>query len=737
MILFGKITKESSIVPLEPVQFPDGKSYSAIPKNKISGSIPHIENVLYRFSYCFLENGMLRIYDSEEITPASDEEFIQYIGSFSGIGMSAAKRVFSAFGHFFFDMMLCNPKALEEVEGFNEDRVKKAEISVLSRRNAKDFFSFLRKLNVSDEQIIETYRNCFFDNKTLADLRKAPYPYLPFEYADKVAVEQDLDMESDMRFKAGILEVLRQVENGGDLITNENGFPEFCEEYLTFEELSFIGKGTLHRISGSTCIKIDYLRLLLIKLTEEKISIKKLYELIVELIRENKVKLASVRGKKHLYRKETYDMETAASRLITMFADNKYEHLPTIYRKINHAEALLGIKLSNQQTDAVRMAIENHISVLTGGPGTGKTSVQKTLISVFKEMYPQKSIILCAPTGKAAKRMGESTGYPASTIHRLLGLLNGSDEREIMNNRKTISDSLIICDETSMLDNAIFYCLMKSIGAGNHLLLVGDTAQLPSIGAGTVLKNLIESKKVAVTNLTKTFRQGDRSIIPINAARIKNGEDHLETGDEFQVISAGNSDKIAEIATDTMVKAIKEDGISNVVCLTAYKRTTITGSNSLNEMIRSRLRNNLAGVPYFTSNDVKIYEGDIVMYTRNSNGLTNGDTGIVKKVVCENGHQNATCDFDGTVVTLSDETLDALELAYAMTIHKSQGSEYKTVILVIDKAHEKLLNRSIIFTGLTRAKQRCILVQPDDNGKTTKHCIHKLDLGLRETGLLA
>ena len=712
----------------------DGTKVTELRQEDLYRPIP-LYPVKYNCKACMLKSGKIDIYDYDEIEPQSKKNYIDYLSTFSGIGKSAAIRVYNKFGTFFFNMIVSNPSALMKVKGFNPERIMKVRVSVLSRRFARKWFKYLKPLKVSDIDIINCYTDCLEQNKTLYDVKNNPYPYLPFSAAECVAEKQEISKTSEDRIKGAIMETIKETESGGDLITGNECFPEFCQTLFTSEERLLVKSGKIKRISGSTCIPTEYLKLFTVKLADVEISDKTFYKCLSALVQDKKLRLRMLDKELHAYRMETYTMENNSSVILRRLCGKKYPHDPLVYRKINNSEAELGIKLSNQQTDAVVMALENQFSVLTGGPGTGKTSVQRCLIDVFQKIYPEKHLILCAPTGKAAKRMGESTGQNATTVHRMLHLVNGSDEKEIMAERKdAINDSLIIIDETSMLDNAIFNCLIRSIGTGNHVLMVGDIAQLPSIGAGTILRSLINSDIVPVTRLTKTFRQADESIIPINAARIKAMTTQLEFGDDFKLVERKSSEEIAKAATEEVLKAVKEDGIENVVCLTAYRRSTVSGSNALNERIRKALRGKeLDTLPYFIADGVKIYEGDRVMFTQNSNGLTNGDTGVVESIIKENGHVNCKFDFEGTKVTLSDESLDRVVLAYALTIHKSQGSEYRTVIMVIDKAHQKSLNNSIIFTGLTRASVRCITI---GEMETIKKAILTKDASERHVGLL-
>ena len=306
--------------------------------------------------------------------------------------------------------------------------------------------------------------------------------------------------------------------------------------------------------------------------------------------------------------------------------------------------------------------------------------------------------------------MAESTGYPASTLHKALGLYSDFEDNGSAGNTLNFEKGLVIVDETSMIGSYLFEKLASHITKGSRLIMVGDIDQLPSIETGAVLRELIDSKVVPITRLTKTYRQASGSSIITNAARIRSGEKRLEYNGDFEFSPDETSDDIARSVCSLVPRLIERYGEDEVMVLTAYRRKTSSGANELNLALRNTLRKDITEkTPYFERQGVRIYEGDKVMNTKNTEFLTNGDIGKVVKIVKSDETLSVTCVFDGQKVMLEDEEALTLELAYAMTVHKSQGSEAKAVVLVTDNAHRIMLKRNLFYTGVTRAKSRIMI----------------------------
>lgn len=369
-----------------------------------------------------------------------------------------------------------------------------------------------------------------------------------------------------------------------------------------------------------------------------------------------------------------------------------------VFSAIEDAEARMDALLSQEQTLACKMALTHRLSVITGGPGTGKTQVQKILIDAFQVLLPAANIICVAPTGQAAKRMSEVTGQFAKTIHSFLRLRPGETYPD--NAPKLAKDSLVIADEASMIDTELFLSLLKSLSPSATLVLAGDVAQLPSIGKGSILKELIESGIVPFTRLTKIFRQKDNSIA-FNSAKIQAGNPVMDYDRNFSFVEASGSDEIAlKVAELYKTETAKSD---SVICLTPFREKTKTGVNSLNQSLRLATKGELLNVSFAETKDgIRIYKGDKVLFLKNKYGLVNGEVGVCT----EASDDFLVCDFTGKTIELLPEEFELVIPAYAQTVHKSQGSEYETVIIVCDPAHKRMASKEIMYTAVTRGKKK-------------------------------
>lgn len=457
--------------------------------------------------------------------------------------------------------------------------------------------------------------------------------------------------------------------------------------------------------AGSTCIAksriYDFIESLL-GFEEGTIEQPLLDKCIKHLSLAGKVSVNRIGDQIYLATKSAYSAEKEAAEIAAtmLTAPLKYGRLKPVFKAIDSAMAMTGKILSQEQKNAVFMILQNKMSVLTGGPGTGKTQTELVLIQALKNLDPNATVRCIAPTGQAARRMTDATGCPATTIHKALNIIPGSDVRSDCK----LSESLIICDEASMIDAFLFRDLMKSLSESSTIVFVGDVAQLPSVGAGNVLAELIASESVPVTRLTKIFRQGDNSIA-FNCAKIQSGNPRLDLDASFEFIEKPSSNAISKEVVSLYKKEAEKNGIDSVMVLTPYRRSTKTGVNRLNDALRSALKDT-SSLSYCENKSVRIYTGDKITFLRNRDGLVNGETGTAVK--CFSG--TAVCRFGDKEITLKGDDLDFIEPAFAQTVHKSQGLEYPTCIIVIDERHMNMMSREIIYTAISRSKKRCVCV---------------------------
>lgn len=388
----------------------------------------------------------------------------------------------------------------------------------------------------------------------------------------------------------------------------------------------------------------------------------------------------------------------------------------------DQSEAQMGFRceLHEEQRNAVRMAVNSHMCIVTGGPGTGKTTVINAIIYVEKHRKGRNSrplIRFCAPTGKAARRITESVKVPAKTVQKLMGANDFADTPY------EIACDIVVVDEISMLDTVTLYQLMRSLSDSTRLFLVGDVDQLPSVGVGSCLRDLIASWAIPVTKLEKTFRQKEGSCLADNINNVRHGVSRLDAGDDFRIISEFDDNKIVDLLVDSVLDARERYGGDNVVLLTPFRRKGKTCSNEMNKVLQNIINPQKSGcyveadIELEADNEDIVMEkhvyhvnfrvGDPVMQLQNRKDcpIANGDVG---KIIAINDG-NLVVDYGHYIKQYEPSELSELALAYAMSVHKSQGSEYKCVVTCILPEHERLLNRNMIYTDITRAKKECII----------------------------
>ena len=455
--------------------------------------------------------------------------------------------------------------------------------------------------------------------------------------------------------------------------------------------------------------------------TETEI-LKVLYRLVMQdsiVVEENRVYIT----------KQHQEEEDTAS----MIARKLHEQIPalTIEKELEEAQEDLNITLSEQQKEAVRMVFANPICIITGGPGTGKTTVLKVILYIYQKKCGNE-VKLMAPTGRAARRMAESTGNgDATTMHMALGLFGDGDYEALTDK---LSADFINADEVSMVDMHLAYEFFYKIKAGARVLLVGDVHQLPSVGAGDVFRQLILCGKIPVTVLNLVYRQGKDSNIPINAQLINEGKTNLQWGDDFQMVECSGADAAAQIVKNIYLKEIQMYGMEQVQILSPYKVRSAAGVLELNRSLQDEVNPPVSGKRELHLGGEIFREGDRILQNKNTEFASNGDLGTLVQIA-EDEDNNPLVQIvftDGRRVQYEAEQVEMIEHANAVTIHKSQGSECQVVIIPWLKAFYPMLKRNIFYTGITRAKQRVYIV---GEWKAVCQAIHTDDTGTRKTML--
>ncbi len=613
----------------------------------------------------------------EEIIQHTKEGIIAYLasGQIRGIGQKTAEKIFDAFGLDTLDVLDREPEKLLAVKGVSRSKLEKICDSYMKNRGARDVVAFLTPHGITPNRAVQFYQE--YGSKALEIVRNHPYQLcaidgIGFKTADKIALSMGFSRLSPERVDEGILFTLKEAEAKGHLCMENRTFVRECLKTLDTEELTgeMVGNRAARMVYGGKLVVYN----------------------------------------ECVYRRQTAAAEASIAENAARLAAGRPEHeLKDIDREIALEEKRIGVTLSEEQKGAVRMALSSSISIITGGPGTGKTMIQRAILDIYRKIYPDDETACCAPTGQAAGRMEQSTGRSAATIHKTLGLFAGEGNRSGCG--ETLDADLVLVDEVSMVDVHVASALFGAVKDGARLILVGDVEQLPSVGPGAVLRELIGSGCIPTSYLDKIYRQAAGSRIAANARRIRLGDASLEYGEDFQFIESGDLSESAGILQRIYRQEADAYGPDHVALLSPYRKKTETGVNALNEKLRDELNPPDHNKFEITCGNRVFREGDKVMQLRNMDDVSNGDTGYIQAVVRDGNDAEAVIDFgNGREKTYDAGDMEMLDLGYASTVHKSQGSEYQSVIISLQSAHYIMLNRPLFYTAVTRGKERVIIV---------------------------
>jgi exodeoxyribonuclease V alpha subunit len=628
----------------------------------------------------------LKVLSYESLIPATAAGIEKYLGSglIKGIGPVMAKRLVSRFGVETLNVIEDHIERLQEVDGIGEKRIEMIRSAWDEQKEIRDVMVFLQGHGVSPAYATRIFRQ--YGREAVHIVRDNPYRLaedvfgIGFLTADKIAAKLGVSKESPMRAEAGIQYVLHQLADEGHVFFPLEPLIEECRKILDLE-----GDVIRQAAGGAAQRK----------------------KIVIDSSGDRDPKTYNV------YLAALYASEVGlARRLLTLVAQPK--QLPLMNREdaIKEVQKGLKIALSENQLQAVREALERKVMVITGGPGTGKTTIINSIIRLYGRTG--QKILLAAPTGRAAKRIFEATKHDARTIHRLLEF-SPKDGRFKKNEDEPLDADLVVVDEVSMVDTVLMFQLLKAVPPGATLILVGDVDQLPSVGPGNVLKDIIDSGCIPVVRLTQIFRQSETSTIVVNAHRINSGEMPIsrragQTKSDFHFIEVDQPEKALEtivgLCRDRLPKAFGYDAFSDIQVLTPMHKGTI-GATNLNAELQKTLNPstqsvNRAGRTFKT--------GDKVMQMRNNydKDVFNGDIGRIVRINAE--ERDVLVNFDGKVVTYDFNDLDELVLAYATSVHKAQGSEFPAIVMPVMVQHFILLQRNLLYTGITRGKKLVVLV---------------------------
>ncbi|ASW44043.1 ATP-dependent RecD-like DNA helicase [Clostridium isatidis] len=642
------------------------------------------------------------IVEYEEILPTSIEGIERYLstGIIKGIGPITAKRIVKKFKEKTLEILDNNIEKLLEVEGIGEKKYKIIYESYLENKDLKDIIIFFQGHGMSTNQCIKVYKK--FGPHAKDIVLENPYILsdeisgIGFITADRIARSLGIESNSPFRIQSGIKYILNQFSAAGNT---------FMPKEMLVKEVS--------KILG--------------------VKIEEVEENLLNLALDTKIKIENINDIEAVFALPYYYCELGVTnKIITLSIENFRTINTDVEDEIKTFERKNNIQFAPSQKEAILGAFDNGIEIITGGPGTGKTTIIKAIIEIYENNGMK--VLLGAPTGRAAKRMTESTGREAKTIHRLLEMGVSDDEDNsyfIKGEAEPLEADVIIIDEASMIDIMLMHNLLKAIKLGTRLIIVGDVDQLPSVGAGNVLKDLIESNFIKVVRLTDIFRQGKESLIVVNAHKINNGEMpylNKREGDFFFEKKEDQKDILFTII-DLINRRLPNfknswDKLRDIQILTPTRKGelgVINLNNKLQEILNPRSRNKREK----ELKDVIFREGDKVMQTKNNYslrwervngfgeqegvGVFNGDMGFIESINEE--EKNLTVIFDDERRVVYDFIyLDELELAYAITIHKSQGSEFKVIISPVFMGSPLLMNRNLLYTAITRAKELVVTV---------------------------
>ena len=644
-----------------------------------------------------------KVVSFEEKAPEDQEAIERYLGSgaIKGIGLAMAARIVRRFKEDTFRIIEEEPERLAEVKGISERKAMEIASQVNEKRDLRQAMIFLQQFGITMNLAVKIYNK--YGQEVYGILKENPYRLaddiegVGFRTADDIAAKAGIRTDSDFRVRSGILYTLLQASGEG-------------HTFLPQEELT---------AKTSELLGID------------KEIIEKNY---MDLSIERKIIMKQLGEQTQIYSASFYYMEANTATMLREL-DIAYDVADAeIEQRIHNIEKQTGMQLDEHQVQAVKEAVRNGLLVITGGPGTGKTTTINTIIRYFE--MEGMDIFLAAPTGRAAKRMSETTGFEARTIHRMLELNGGMEGSAGFERNETnpLETDLVIIDEMSMVDITLMNSLLKAIAPGTRLILVGDINQLPSVGPGSVLKDIIQSEAFNVVMLTKIFRQASTSDIIVNAHKINRGEEvSLDNKSmDFFFLKRYEADIIINVVLQLVKQKLPKfvDATPYDIQVLTPMRKGLLGVERLNGILQQYLNPPDKSKREKEYGDMVFREGDKVMQTKNNYqleweirtkfgltvdkgmGIFNGDMGIITEI--NDFAETLTVEFDeGRKVEYSYKLLDELELAYAITIHKSQGSEYPAVVIPLLSGPSMLMNRNLLYTAVTRARKCVTLVGND------------------------
>lgn len=620
-----------------------------------------------------------KIVHCETAVPASVYGIQRYLGSglIKGIGPVMAKRIVKKFSEQTLDIIEHEIEKLAEIDGIGKKRIEMIRKAWDDQKEIRGVMLFLQTHGVSSGYATKIFKQ--YGTQSIGVVKKNPYRLatdifgIGFVTADSIAEKLGFSKDSELRAEAGILYVLHQLSDEGHVYYPYELLIEKCQEILEVKRDVIINAFGAIDLAG---------------------------RIVIEDLN------------KAVYLAKFHVAESGVASRLKILVNS-----PKSIRKIESDKAIvwvqsqLAITLAENQVEAIKSALENKVMVVTGGPGTGKTTIINAILKIFSRLSVR--IMLASPTGRAAKRMSETSGHEARTIHRMLeySFKKGGFQKD---EKRPLNCDLLIVDEASMVDTMLMNHLLKAIPPEATFILVGDVNQLPSVGAGDVLKDIIASGSVPVVELNEIFRQAKESLIIVNAHKINNGIlppfKPVQPGDDFYFIEQENPEEvlkiILELTKERIPRHFRLDPIDDIQVLTPMHRGTV-GAGNLNTELQKTLN---PGKDMITRGNRNFRINDKVMQIKNNydKEVFNGDIGRIKRI--DSDSQEVIICFDDRDVAYGYSDLDEIVLAYAVSVHKSQGSEYPAVVIPVLTQHYMLLQRNLIYTAVTRGRKLVVMV---------------------------
>ena len=643
----------------------------------------------------------LQVEGYEEILPQTKEGIRGYLssGMIKGIGPKLAELIVERFGTRTFDVLDHYPDSLLEIKGITRKKLDGILLSYQGSHALRDLAAYLTPFKVTPKKIQKIYEEFGNDaldtvkNQTFALCRISGFGFIT---VDEIAKANRGKPDDPMRIEGCIWYCMEQEMQEGHLYQDKQQFQR--------------------KVYGQLNAGYD----------REAVTEMAVYKVLYQLVKEKQMYYESGA----LYPANMYGYEcSAAKKLVSLFLAEQEEQDITFL--LAEAQKELGISLSPKQEEGARKAFSHPVSIITGGPGTGKTTVQKVLLYVHDKLGGG-SVLLTAPTGRASRRMAESTGWQdAMTMHSALGLTSDEDSEET---EEMLEADFIIADEFTMSDMRLSHIFFSHIRVGSRLVLVGDVDQLPSVGPGNVFRELVQCGVIPVTVLDTIFRQAEGSRIIANAKRMQENDAALDYGAGFAFIPAGSAKEAADKVQELYRASVDAFGMDKVQVLTPYRKMGEASVNALNERLWEMVNPKAEGKPEIRCGRRTFRLGDRIIHNKNKDQISNGDIGYIKNIyVDEDGSELAELEFsEGRFVKYGSEELEMVEHAYATTVHKSQGSEYPMVILPWLPMFYKMLRRNIFYTAITRAGVQVAII---GSKRAVCTAIHNTECDRRNTRL--